>query len=344
MLLTQAGCGSDPGQPRPAVSGSELNLYNWSEYIPQDILDDFSRQTGCKVNLTSYEDLESMIAELERGGDARYDVVVPSDFVIPTLIDRHLLAPLRKANLPNVANIATNFLNPPYDPGNLFTVPYLWGTTGIFARAPVPESERSWGLVFDPTRQRGRFTLMDSKREMIGPALLYLGYDPSTTDKAALARAEDLLVQTSQRSVGFFGGVESKTKLVKGEADLVVSYNGDALRGMEELPSASYFVPREGGNYWVDNLAIPARAPHRDLAERFLNFLLDPQVGARLANYNHTASPNRAAEPFLDVQDRANPVIYPSRETLARLSLIKNLGSDNGLYDQLWSRVRGKSR
>jgi spermidine/putrescine transport system substrate-binding protein len=318
----------------------ELNVYIWSEYIPQDIVDDFARRFDCKVNLSHYEDLEEMTANLEGDGASRFDIVVPSDFLLPDLVDRGLLAPLRRENLPNLKHVESRFLDPAYDPGNLFSAPYLWGTVGLYTRLDIPVERRTWGLLFDPSLQPGTFALMDSKREMVGPALLYLGHDPNTTDPAALADAEKLLLGARERAKGFLGGVEGKNAVLAGSLDLALSYNGDALRGIAENGGTRFFLPQEGGTLWVDSLAVPAKAPHRDLAETFINFILDPEIGARLANYNHQATPNRLALERVEPQDRQNPAIYPSPTDLTKLRLLQNLGSDNTLYDRLWERLR----
>ncbi|HEX4956181.1 MAG TPA: spermidine/putrescine ABC transporter substrate-binding protein [Thermoanaerobaculia bacterium] len=339
-VVPLAACSEPADRGAPAETVRALNLYNWSEYIPQELLDEFAGRCRCPVTLATYESNEEMIAALEAGGVAKYDVVVPSDDAVPGMIDRGLLAPLRKDNLPNLVNVEPRFLDPAYDPGNLFTVPYLYGTTGLYVRGSVPEELRTWGLVFDPALGGRSFTLIDSKRELIALALLYLGLSPNSTVPTELARAGALIEEARPRSVGFYGGVEAKTLVVEGRVEVAMTYNGDALRGTEELPDSTYFVPREGATLWMDNLAVPARAPHRQVAEEFINFLLEPGAGARLANYNHTASPNRATLPAIEPADRANRVIYPSQAELARLHLLANLGSDLALYDQLWKRLR----
>ena len=324
-----------------AAGPCQLNLYIWSEYIDPEVVADFERLMSCKVAIEVFDSNESMIAALEAGGTSRFDIVVPSDYSLQTMIRRGLLAPLRHGNIPNLVNLDDKFVNPAFDPGNQHSVAYQWGTVGIFLRqaggAPPP---RSWRLLFDPAQQPGRFALLDSERDMIGSVLMYLGHSVNTTEPAELGAAREALREAKKRSAGFQADVGGKNMLLARQVTAAVVFNGDAVRGMNEDPATLFFVPEEGGVIWVDNLAIPAQAPHRDTAEKFINFILDPQVGARLSNFNQYATPNRAAKPFITPADLANEAIYPSARIMARLEWIRDLGDENALYDELWRQVQ----
>ncbi|MGH9464128.1 MAG: ABC transporter substrate-binding protein, partial [Thermoanaerobaculia bacterium] len=143
-------------------------------------------------------------------------------------------------------------------------------------------------------------------------------------------------------SQGFEGGVGGKNKVLGRAVTAAVVYNGDAVRGTADDPETYYFVPREGGVIWVDNLVVPAEAPHRDAAERFINFILDPEVGAQLSNFNQYATPNKAAKPFINPDDLANPAIYPPAEIMAALEFVVDLGDDNRLYDEVWTQIKSE--
>jgi spermidine/putrescine transport system substrate-binding protein len=322
---------------------NKLNIFIWSEYMDPKIIEQFSRENDCKVTIDLYEDNESMMAKLQGGGTSLYDIVVPSDYIISALIKNNLLAPLRKENVPNLKNINPDFLNREYDPGNKYTSPYLWGTVGIYMRKKPGETvDETWGLLFDPAKSIGTFLLMDDARAMIGAALRYKGYSLNTTDKKQLREARDVMIEAKKRSIGFEGGVGIKNKVLANVCKLGVAYNGDAVRGMKDDPDTYYFVPREGSEIWVDNLAVPARAPNRDMAEKFINYILDAKIGAQLANYIRYATPNAAAREFLNPADLKNTAIYPSPEQMKTLEFVKDLGSKTAWYDELWTSIKSK--
>ena len=321
----------------------QLNLFIWSEYIDPQIVADFEKKAHCRVVISLYEDAESMLAKIQGGGASLYDVVVPSDYTVPAMVKLHLLAPLRHKNIPNLKNLDDEFANPPFDPGNRYTVPYQWGTVGIFARAtaghPLP---RTWGLFFDPNLQPGSFILIDSMRDMIGAALKYKGYSLNSTDPTQLKEVRDLILQAKKRSRGFMGGLGCKNQVLSRAAQAAIVYSGDGAHGMTNDHQTVYFVPKEGSQIWVDNMAIPAGAPHRDLAEQFINFILDPKIGAELSSFNMSGTPNRAAVPFLKPEDLRNPVIHPPQEVRSKLEFLQDLGAKTRLYDEIWTQIKAE--
>ena len=322
---------------------NQLNVFIWSEYMDPDIITDFEKQFDCKVTIDLYEDNESMMAKLQSGGDALYDICVPGNYIIPQLIQQNLLAPLRHENIPNIANLSPSFKSPSYDPGNKHTVAYQWGTVGIYMRKtgdkPIDET---WGLLFDAAKQPGPFLLMDSIREMMGCALKYKGYSVNTVDIDQLKAAGAIMADAKKRSLGLEGGVGGKNKVLARTANAAIVYNGDAIRAIADDPDTTYFVPREGGVIWCDNLAIPAKAPHRDLAEKFINFILDPEVGARLSNFNQYATPNEAAKAHITPEDLANPAIYPPDDMMGKLEFVNDVGDDATLYDEIWTQMKSE--
>ncbi len=322
---------------------NQMNLYIWSEYIDPQIITNFEKQFDCKVTVDVYEDNESMVAKLQGGGSSLYDVVVPSDYILPTMLSQKLLAPLRKENVPNMKNINPKFASREYDVGNVYTVPYQWGTAGIYFRKAKGESiDPTWALMFDAKKQIGPFLMIDDMRTCIGAALRYKGYSVNTVDKQQLKEAFEVLVDAKKRSRGFEGGVGGKNKVLGKVCKAAMVYNGDAARGIEEDPSTYFFVPREGSEIWMDNLAVPAKAPHRLMAEKFINYILDPKVGAQLSNFNQYATPNLAAEPYVNAKDKSNPTIYPPPEVMKVLEFTKDLGSNLRLYDELWTEIKSK--
>ncbi|MGC4117582.1 MAG: spermidine/putrescine ABC transporter substrate-binding protein [Myxococcales bacterium] len=320
-----------------------LNLFIWSEYIDPKIISQFEKEFDCKVTVDLYEDNEAMMAKLMGGGISQYDVIVPSDYIIPALLKEGLLAPLRAENVPNLKNLDPRFANREYDPGNKYSVPYQWGTSGIFVRKAKGETlDESWGLLFDPAKKAGSFLLLEDARTTIGAALLYKGKTVNSTEKVELKEAREVILGSKKRSVGFDGSVGGKNKVLATVAKMAMVFNGDAVRGMAEDPDTYYFVPKEGSEIWLDNLAIPAKAPHRDLAEKFVNYILDAKIGAQLSNFNRYASPNKAALAYVKPEDLKNPVIYPPPEVMKRLHFLTDLGAKTQWYDELWTSIKAK--
>jgi ABC-type spermidine/putrescine transport system permease subunit II/spermidine/putrescine-binding protein len=328
---------------RAAAPTNRLNLLMWSEYIDPKVVQDFEKRYRCKVTLDVFEDLESMMAKLQQGGSSLYDVITPSDYVVPVLLRLKLLQEIRHANVPNLANIEPRFASPPFDPGNRFTAPYQWGTVGIYLRKNAGQVfPRTWGLLFEAARQPGAFMLMDGIRETVGAALKYRGHSLNSTDRRELVEARDTLLEAKRRSAGFEGGVGGKNRVLARAVVAAMSYNGDAVRGMREDPETEFFVPEEGGEIWMDNMAIPVKAPHRDMAERFINYILEPETGARVSNFNQYATPNRASIRFINPKDVGNPAIYPSAAIMNKLEFLRDLGPDLKLYDEVWTQVKSK--
>ncbi len=329
--------------PTEPVGPCALNIFIWSEYLDPEIPKAFEKKYNCKVTIDLYEDNESMVAKLQAGATSQYDIVVPGNYIIPSMIQLGLLAELRPANIPNLANLDDKFVNPAYDPGNKYTAAYQWGTAGIYLRkSAAKHQERTWKLLFDPALQPGPFLLMDSPREMLGMVLKWKGYSANTTDTAQLKEAAEVLTAAKKRSQGFEGGVGGKNKVLGKAVTASIVYNGDAVRGMTDDPDTVYFVPDEGGILWVDNMAIPAKAPHRDWAEKWIDFILDAQVGAQLSNFNQYATPNKAARAFITPADLANPAIYPPADFMSKLEFVNDVGNASKLYDEIWTQVKSK--
>lgn len=320
-----------------------LNLLIWSEYIDPQIVAEFERLNGCKLTIDLFEEDSAMVAKIRNGGASQYDVVVAPDHTVPKLAKLELLRPLRPDHLTGLTNLESRFLSPPYDPGNRYSVPYLWGTLCLYARPPKDKPvSGSWGLIFDPAQQAGPFLLIDGMRDLIGAALKYRGHSLNTTNVAELKEARDLIIEAKKRSMGFEGGAGGKNKVLAKTVAAAMAFSGDALRGVKEDPGTVCFIPKEGSQIWVDNLVICARAPHPELAEKFLAFLLDPKISARLANFLQYATPNREARAFLDPALLNNPAVYPPPEVMARFEFLSELGRSARLYDEIWTQIRTK--
>ncbi|GIW38541.1 MAG: PotD/PotF family extracellular solute-binding protein [Meiothermus ruber] len=322
-----------------------LQLYTWTDYIDPSIVRDFEQATGIKVRITYYESNEEMQAKLQAGGVSQFDLVVPSDFIVPVLINLKLLQPLDKGKIPNLKNLDPKFANPPYDPGNRYTVGYLWGTVGLMYRTDIFKTPpASWSVLFDPKEQKGPFTLMDSPREMLGIGQRYLGLSVNNTDPAQIRRVINTLLtaKQSRNFKGFQGGVSATKLLLANQIVAAVVYNQDALRTAEGNPRYGFTIPREGSTLFIDSMAIPAKAPNPEAAHRFINFILDAKIGARLAEYQQSATPNAAAKKLLKPEMLKNPAIWPTEAQMRVLEFILDQGSNNRVLDEAWTRVKSR--
>ncbi|MBS3947342.1 MAG: spermidine/putrescine ABC transporter substrate-binding protein [Dethiobacter sp.] len=341
-LLPLASCGrrEQTGQPEAPTLGKTLNVYNWFNYIDKEVIRDFEREFGVKVNYDTYASNEELLAKLMTGVGG-YDVIVPSDYMVEIMIKEGLLAPLDLNNIPNLKNIDERFLDLPFDPGNLYTVPYMWGTVGIGVNTRyIQEDVSSWRALFDPSYQ-GRITMLNDKRETFGVALKLLGHSINTTDPEILEEAKEKLL-AQKPLLKAYDSENIKHLLVSGEAWLVHAWSGDVLMAAAENPDIVYVLPKEGGVVWADNLAIPKEAPNKYTAEVFINYLLRPEVSARLTRYIQYGNPNREAWPLLEAEFRENPAIFPTEESLANSEWLRTIGEATTLYDRLWTEVKGR--
>lgn len=327
---------------RPKGQGADtLYFLNWADFIPEELIQKFEAETGAKVVLDTFESPEAMLAKLKAGADQEFSLVVAPDYYVLQMARDDLIAPLDKGKLKNLSNLDPFFLDPPYDPGLQYSVPYLWGTTGIAYREDlVTGPVDSYAVLFDPEAQVGPFLLLDEMRETIGAALKYLGYSVNTTDPEALEKAKELLLAAKERSVGFAGGLEALNRILAGDAALSLAYSGDVLQARQEDKRLRYALAKEGGTLWTDAMVVLKRGPAQELAYRFIDFLLEPENAAALAEYTRYATPVAQAIPLLPEEMRNDPVVFPPEEMRAKLEYLKDLGPDIVLYDQIWTEVK----
>ncbi len=353
LTLVAAACGGgngDAAEKAAACTAGEvdgdLSLYNWSDYMDPDLLTAFQDQYDVGVTETFFDSNETMLAQVEAGG-AVYDLVVPSDYMVSIMADSDLLVPLNKDALTNLGNLDPQFTGLPFDPDGEYSVPYQWGTTGLGFNYDLVDSpeDLTWGLIFDPELSApfaGRISMLNDERESLGAALKYLGYSVNTTDEAQVNEAADLLASARDR-IATFDSDAFDDLLVSGEVDLAHGYSGDFFVAFDENDAwdqYGYGIPQEGGVAWVDNMAIPVTAEHPCTALTFIDFLLDAENGAALTNYIYYASPNTAAEAYIDPEILEDPAIYPTDEVRSRLEFIADVG-DSTLFADAFARAKG---
>jgi spermidine/putrescine transport system substrate-binding protein len=332
-----------PAQPSEVMPADEIVIYNWSEYIDPEIYTMFEDEFGIKITEDNFSSNEELLAKLQ-GGATGYSLIVPSDYTVSIMKEEGMLAKLDQNNVPNLSNLADRFRNLPFDPGNEYCAPYQWGTTGLGYIDGEVETPTSWSILFEPDPNAsyyGRTTMLDDVREGFAAALVYLGYDINTTDESQLEEAKNLLIQAKPGLAGYDSDT-FEDLLASGENLLAHGWNGDFLVAQEENENIAYAVPQEGGVIWVDNICIPSTvtAEEKLAGEMFINFLLRPDIGAMLSNFNYYASPNAAAEQDLDEEFLNDPTVYPPPEVVERLQFIEPVGEAESLYQRLWDEVK----
>ena len=339
LALLLGGCG---GQTK----SKEVNLYAWSEYVPQALLDGFTEETGIKVNYDAYSSNEELLAKLQAGASG-YDVIIPSDYIISIMIKQGMLEELDLSAIPNFQNIGEEFKNLAFDPGNKYTVPYQWGTSCLVVdTSKVTRPITKWADLWDP-EFAGKVVLLDDEREVLGMVLAVLGYDKNSTDPAQLEEAKAKFSELMP-SVRLFDSDSPKTALLAGEVWLGQTWNGEAANAHNENPDIAYVFPEEGCTVWYDNLAIPAGAPHQDAAVALINYILGAEASVLITEEFPYSNPNVAG---LELLKTENPELYeaymsysatnPSAEDMQRLELIQDVGEATSLWDRIWTEVKG---
>lgn len=325
----------------------ELNFFNWSDYIDEEIFPMFEEECGVKVTMDLYSTNEDMIAKVQ-AGNSGYDVIVPSDYAVEIMINDNLLAELDKANIPNIKNLKPETMGMYYDPENKYSLPYQWGTTGLaYNVTAFPDGPPdSWAAIFEPDQvcqNSGFVSMLDDERESIGAALKYLGYSYNDTDPAHQEEAKNLLLGQKDCLAGYNSDNFNQT-LAAEEVMLAHAWSGGTALARDENENVFFVIPKEGGSIWQDNMAIPADAPHKYTAEVFINYLLEPDIGAMISNYNYYFTPNAAAEPLLDeyyfnlLKDGGMLV---DDEIMSRLEWIKR-DENSIIFSDTWTAVKAQ--
>jgi spermidine/putrescine-binding protein len=347
LVLVAACAPAAPASTGGGITSTELNLYGWSEYVPQQVLDDFTAKYGIKVNYDTYSSNEEMLAKLQAGASG-YDVVIPSDYTVVIMLKQNMLTPLDMSRIPNFANVDKRFADQYYDPGNKYTVPYQWGTTALaYDAANVPSEPKHWADLWDPA-YKNKLVLLDDSREVPGMALQVLGFDKNSTNPAELDQAKQKLLELKP-NILLFNSDDPETALITGEAWAGLVFNGNAALGHGENSNIAYICPTEGCGVWFDNLAIPKGAPHPDAAMAFMDFVLDPKESILISQEFPYSSPNAAALEYLKTNNAAAYDAYmgfaatnPSDDFMARTTAIQDVGDATVLYDELWTDFKGQ--
>jgi len=338
LLLMLAACSpaSDSKAPKPVT----LHLFTWSDYTEETVVKQFEERFGVKVVTDAFGSNEELLAKLQ-GGAVGYDVVVPSDYMVSILAKQGLLAELDPAKIPNLAHIYKHLKGLYYDPRNTYSVPYLWGTTGIGYNADlVSPPPASWQVLWD-ARYKGRISLLNDEREVFGMALRAAGESLNAVEPSKLEAAKKRLM-AQKALVKTYTSENYDQLLVSGEVVLAHGWSGTIMRAAAERPSIKYVIPQEGGTIWQDNLCVLKSSAHKDEAMVFINFLLEPQTAALITTKVKYASASEEARLFVPKDIAQNPAIYPPAAVVAKLEWIKDVGEAIRVYDRAWTELKVK--
>jgi spermidine/putrescine transport system permease protein len=328
------------GGQRHGARGGELNVYIWSNYLPESVVAEFERRYEAKVNVELYDSNEALLAKLQ-SGSAAYDIVVPSDYMVTILKGQGLLEELDRDHLTNFSNLDPQFAGLAYDPANQFSVPYMWGTTGIaYRKDKVERAPEGWSSLWDEN-YKDRLSMLDDVRETFGAALKSAGRSLNETDAPAIAAAAALLERQKPLLKAYDSGGFDQL-LMSGDVWVAQAYSGQIAKAMAENSNIGYVIPKEGCTLFVDNLCIPRAARNRELAAAFINYVLEAGTAAGIANGTGYSTPNLAARAYIRADLLANEAAYPPREALERCELIQEVGPAISLYDRYWTEIKSK--
>ena len=326
------GCSKD--------SSKEINFLNYGENIDEETVKEFEKKFGMKVNVTTFDDMETMYQKISSGG-AKYDVILVSDALMPRMIKEDLVQELNKNNIPNISQMDEAYLNLDIDPENKYSVPYMFGTVGIvYNKDVVTEPVDSWDILWDE-KYKGKIFMFDTYRDTMGAALKKLNYSLNTTNPKEIEEAKELLLSQRDLVNPIYGVDNGTTMIPAGETDINMIWSGEGLNLQDEYPNLVYVVPKEGANFWIDSLCIPHNAENVEGAEKFINFVSDKESALRIADEIGYTTPNKEARLEQPEEVRNNPNAYMPKEIMDRCEIYTDFPSDvKKVYDEAWTEIR----
>ncbi|ENK0556463.1 extracellular solute-binding protein [Clostridium botulinum] len=342
MLLMVTGIGFTIFGNTSKTEKQVLNIFNWSEFLPQSVIEQFEKEYNVKVNYSTFSSNEEMLAKL-MGGNVPYDLVVTSDYAIEIMTKQKLVQPIDKNNVPNLANIDKNVLDLAFDPKNTYSLPYMWGGNNIVIdKTKITKKITSFNDLWD-SQFKNSMVILDDPRVMIGLALQKNGYSINTKNPKELQKAKEDLIKLMP-NVKAFDSESPKTLLINGEASIGYVWGTEAYLAKLENPNLEVVLTKEGVIPQYDNFVIPKKAKNKKLAEEFINFIYKPEISAQVSEEFPYANPNKAAYPLMD-KDKLNDIaVYPPREAVEGNELIKDVGKTTKLYDDIWTEIKNSKK
>jgi Spermidine/putrescine-binding periplasmic protein len=328
------GCGG------ASSNKTTLKVYNWGDYIGEDVVQKFEDKFNMKVVYDTFPTNEEMYVKLKAGG-SDYDVAIPSDYMIKKMINEGMVKKINFANVPNYKYIDDKFKNLSFDPKNEYSVPYMWGTVGIiYNKTMVKEPVDSWDILWDKKYDKQIF-MLDSQRDSIGITLKKLGYSLNTKKVDELEKAKNELIKQKD-IVQAYVGDEVKDKMIAEEGALAVVWSGDAVYMKSQNKNLEYVIPKEGSNLWFDSMVIPSTAKHQKEAEEFINFMCDTDIALDNTNYIGYSTPQTEAKKKLDSSLLKDIAAYPTDEQIKNCEVFDDLADSLKDYDRIWTEITAK--
>jgi spermidine/putrescine transport system substrate-binding protein len=342
--LALSGCGWTLANVRKTSSSSgsrdELYIYTWSQYTDEDLLKSFTAQTGIKVVADVYDSNETMLAKLQAGGGSAYSVIYPSDYTVRRMLELGLLKQLERTRLIGLDNLFPRFQDPAYDPGNRYSIPVSWGTTGFLynsQKLTVPPLD--WDYLWQhQERLSQRMTLLNDIREVMGAVLRMLGYSYNSQQESQIKQAYEKL-RALKPAIAAFDTDAWQNQILAGDLLLAMCYSADAIRVSKENSRLKYVIPSSGSSLWTDTMVIPTTAPNPEGAYAWLNFMLQPEVAAQVCQRLSFATPNQAAVEQLPPKVRNNSNLFPPELILQKCERISPLGKVDTIYERYWTQL-----
>jgi len=328
LFAVLAGCSGKP----------TLHLYTWADNFDEEVLKEFEKQFNVRVKYDVMSNNEELLAKIKAGG-SKYDLIQPSDYMVATMAKLGLLEELNMSNIPNFQNRSSQFKNLPYDPGNKYSIVYTWGVTGIaYNKKYVTETITSWADLWNP-KYKGKVALLDDSREVIGMGLKKRGHSNSTKDLNQLQAAVNDL-KALLPNVLAFDTDNIKQKFISEEVWIGTVWSGDAALIAAENKNVDFVIPKEGATIWADNYAIPKGAKNKELAEKFINYMLEPEVSKKNYESIGYGDPNEKAAPLHSAEYRSNKMIFTSSEDMKRTEWLADVGEALQQYDKYWTELK----
>ncbi|NIH31332.1 spermidine/putrescine ABC transporter substrate-binding protein PotD [Hafnia paralvei] len=326
--------------PKTENDNNTVYFYNWTEYVPPGLLEQFTKETGIKVIYSTYESNETMYAKLKTYKSGAYDLVVPSTYFVSKMSKEGMLQKIDKTKLSNFHHLDPNLLHKPFDPENDYSIPYIWGATaiGVNSDAIDPKSVTRWADLWKP-EYKGSLLLTDDAREVFQMALLKLGYSGNTTDPKQIEAAYEELKKLMPNVLAF-NSDNPANPYMEGEVNLGMVWNGSAYVAREAGTPLEVVWPKEGGIFWMDSLSIPANAKNPEGALKLINFLLRPDIAVQVAKTIGYPTPNLAAQKMLPSSISGDKSLYPDAETIAHGEWQNDVGSASEIYENYFQKLK----
>lgn len=318
-----------------------VNVYAWSNEIPDSVIRQFERETGITVNFSTYDSNETLYAKLKANPNSGYDVIEPTSYYVQRMGRENMLQVLDKTKLPNYKNLDPGFLHRAFDPTSRFSIPYLWGVTGIFVNKKYhdPRTITRWQDFWRP-QYHNQLLALDDVREMFSIALLSLGYSANDTNPEHIHQAYLKLVALLP-NVKLFNNDAVPSIISDDDATIGMVWNGDFFKATVENKDVEFIYPEEGFVIWVDCFAIPQHAPHLDNAYQFINFMMRPDVAKQAMIESKYSVANTAGRDLLPPELRNNNAMYPIKDILARAEFQEDVGDEAlALYQKYWELLK----